>query len=35
MDVNEGRVTNFTADMQFEVYDGSNPHSHQLVNFKL
>jgi hypothetical protein len=33
-DVNEGRVTNFTADMQFEVYNGSNPHSHQLMNFR-
>ena len=26
MDVNQGRVTNFTADMQVELYDGSNPH---------
>jgi hypothetical protein len=34
MDVNEGRVTNFTADMQFEVYNGSNPHSHQFMNFR-
>jgi len=34
MDVNEGKVTNFTADMQVELYDGSNPHSHQFVNFK-
>jgi hypothetical protein len=34
MDVNEGRVTNFTADMQVELYDGSNPHSHQFMNFR-
>jgi predicted ester cyclase len=34
MDVNQGRVTNFTADMQVELYDGSNPHSHQFLNFK-
>jgi hypothetical protein len=34
MDVNQGRVTNFTADMQVELYNGSNPHSHQLLNFK-
>ena len=24
MDVDEGRATNFTADIQFEVYNGSN-----------
>jgi hypothetical protein len=34
MDVNQERVTNFTADMQVELYDGSNPHSHQFLNFK-
>ena len=34
MEVNEGSVTNFTADMQFEVYNGLNPHSHQLMNFR-
>jgi nogalonic acid methyl ester cyclase/aklanonic acid methyl ester cyclase len=34
MDVNQGNVTNFTADMQVELYDGSNPHSHQFLNFK-
>ncbi|HKG89976.1 MAG TPA: hypothetical protein VKA95_16805 [Nitrososphaeraceae archaeon] len=34
MDVNEGKVTNFTADMQVELYDGSNPHSHQFMNFR-
>ena len=34
MDVNKGRVTNFTADMQVELYDGSNPHSHQFMNFR-
>lgn len=34
MDANEGRVTNFTADMQVELYDGSNPHSHQFTNFR-
>lgn len=34
MDVNQGRVTNFTADMQVELYDGSNPHSHQFMNFR-
>jgi nogalonic acid methyl ester cyclase/aklanonic acid methyl ester cyclase len=34
MDVNQGRVTNFTADIQVELYDGSNPHSHQFLNFK-
>ncbi len=34
MDVNDGKVTNFTADMQVELYDGSNPHSHQFMNFK-
>jgi hypothetical protein len=34
MDVNEGRVKNFTADMQFKVYNESNPHSHQLTNFR-
>jgi hypothetical protein len=34
MDVNEGEVINFKADMQVELYDGSNPHSHQFLNFK-
>jgi hypothetical protein len=34
IDVNEGRVTNFTADMQVELCDGSNPHSHQFMNFR-
>src|SRR5215203_5762355 len=34
MDVNEGKVTNFTADMQVELYDGTNPHSHQFMNFR-
>src|SRR5262245_5051485 len=34
LDVNEGKVKNFTADMQFEVYNESNPHSHQLMNFR-
>lgn len=34
MDVNGGKVTNFTADMQVELYDGSNPHSHQFINFR-
>jgi hypothetical protein len=34
MDVNKERVTNFTADMQVELYNGSNPHSHQFMNFK-
>ena len=34
MDANEGRVTNFTADIQVELYDGSNPHSHQFTNFR-
>jgi hypothetical protein len=34
MDVNEGRVTNFTTDMQVELYDGSNLHSHQFMNFR-
>lgn len=34
MDANNGRVTNFTADMQFDVYNRSNPHSHQLMNFR-
>ena len=33
MDVNAGRVTNFTADMQVELYGGANPHSHQFMNF--
>jgi hypothetical protein len=34
MDVNQGRVTNFRADMQVELHDGSNSHSHQFLNFK-
>jgi hypothetical protein len=34
MDVDKGRVTNFTADMQFELYNGSNPYTHQLMNFR-
>jgi hypothetical protein len=34
MDVNKGKVTNFTADMQVELYNGSNPHSHQFMNFR-
>ena len=34
MDANEGRIINFTACMQVELYDGSNPHSHQFTNFR-
>src|SRR5574341_2091180 len=34
MDVNEGNVTNFKADMRVELYDGSKPHSHQFMNFR-
>jgi hypothetical protein len=34
MDVNRGKVTNFTADMQVDLYDESYPHSHQFMNFK-
>jgi hypothetical protein len=34
LDVNKGKVTNFTADMQVELYNGSNPHSHQFMNFR-
>jgi hypothetical protein len=34
LDVNKGKVTNFRADMQVELYDKSNPHSHQFMNFK-
>jgi predicted ester cyclase len=34
IDVNEGRVTNFKADMAVELYNGSSPHSHQFLNFR-
>jgi hypothetical protein len=34
IDVNKGKVTNFTADMHVELYNGSNPHSHQFMNFR-
>jgi hypothetical protein len=34
LDVNRGKVTNFITAMQVELYDGSNPHSHQFMNFK-
>jgi hypothetical protein len=34
LDVNRGKVSNFTADMQVDLYDGSNPHSHKFMNFK-
>jgi hypothetical protein len=34
MDISDGNVTNFTADMRVELYDGSKPHSHQFMNFR-
>lgn len=34
LDVKEGKIINFTADVQVELYDGSNPHSHQFTNFR-
>jgi hypothetical protein len=34
MDVNKGKVTNFTTGVQVELYNGSNPHSHQFMNFR-
>jgi hypothetical protein len=34
MDVNNGKVTNFTGDIQVELCNGSNPHTHQFVNFR-
>ncbi|HKG86755.1 MAG TPA: hypothetical protein VKA95_00405 [Nitrososphaeraceae archaeon] len=34
LDVNKGKVTNFTADMKVELYNELNPHSHQFMNFK-
>ena len=34
LDVNKGKVTNFTADIQVELYNESNPHSHQITHFK-
>jgi hypothetical protein len=34
LDVKEGKIINFTADVQVELYNGSNPHSHQFTNFR-
>jgi hypothetical protein len=34
MDVKEGKIVNFTADVIVELYNGSNPHSHQFTNFR-
>lgn len=34
MDVNNGKVINFTADMQIEVYSELSRHTHQFINYK-
>ena len=34
MDVKEGKIIIFTADVQVELYEGSNHHSHQCTNFR-